>query len=34
LGSRYAVIFPQMTARLSLADAFANDLREEIRLSE
>jgi len=34
LASRYAIIFPQMTTRLSLADAFANDLREEIRLSD
>ena len=34
LSSRYALIFPQGTARLSLADAFAGDLREEIRLSD
>lgn len=34
LASRYAIIFPQMTTRLSLADAFANDLREEIRLAD
>lgn len=34
LASRYAIIFPQMTTRLLLADAFANDLREEIRLSD
>lgn len=32
--SRYALIFPQGSARLSLADAFAADLREEIRLSD
>lgn len=34
LSSRYALIFPEGSARLLLADAFANDLREEIRISE
>ena len=34
LSSRYAIIFPESEARLPLADAFANELREEIRLSE
>lgn len=34
LASRYAIIFPQMTTRLLLAEAFASDLREEIRLSD
>lgn len=32
--SRLGIIFPEAGARLSLANAFANDLREEIRLSE
>jgi len=34
LASRFAIIFPASAARLPLADAFANELREEIRLSE
>jgi DNA-binding transcriptional LysR family regulator len=34
LSSRYALIFPEGSARLLLADAFANDLREEIRNSD
>lgn len=34
LSSRYALIFPEGSARLLLADAFANDLRDEIRLAE
>ncbi|MHB1201341.1 MAG: LysR substrate-binding domain-containing protein [Polaromonas sp.] len=34
LTSRYAVIFPQGKARSSLADAFAADLRAEIKLSD
>jgi DNA-binding transcriptional LysR family regulator len=34
LASRYAIIFPESGARLPLADAFANELREEIRLAE
>jgi len=34
LTSRYAVIFSQGTARSSLADAFAADLRAEIKLSD
>jgi len=34
LASRFAIIFPESEARLPLADAFAKDLREEIRLSE
>lgn len=33
LASRYAIIFPESGARLQLADAFANELREEIRYS-
>jgi len=33
LASRYAIIFPQVTARSSLADAFAKDLQKEIELS-
>ncbi len=32
--SRSALIFPQVGTRLLLADAFAKDLREEIRLSD
>ena len=32
LSSRYALIFPEGSNRLLLADAFAKDLREEIRL--
>lgn len=31
--SRLAIIFPASGARLSLANAFANNLREEIRIS-
>ncbi|MDP3886220.1 MAG: LysR substrate-binding domain-containing protein [Hydrogenophaga sp.] len=31
--SRLGIIFPESGARLSLANAFANDLREEIRIS-
>nr|WP_315431120.1 LysR family transcriptional regulator [uncultured Albidiferax sp.] len=34
IASRYALIFPQVGTRLSLADAFATELREEIRLSD
>ena len=34
IASRLAIIFPQVTARLLLADTFAKDLREEIRLSD
>jgi len=34
LASRYGIIFPDSGARLQLADAFANELREEIRLSD
>ena len=34
MASRYAIIFPQMSTRLLLANAFAGDLREEIRLSD
>jgi DNA-binding transcriptional LysR family regulator len=34
LSSRYALIFPQLTKRMSLADAFATDLRDEIRLAD
>lgn len=34
LSSRYALIFPEGSNRLLLADAFAKDLREEIRLSD
>lgn len=34
LVSRYAMIFPESGARLQLADAFANELREEIRVSK
>lgn len=33
VASRYAIIFPESGGRLSLANAFANDLREEIRCS-
>ncbi len=32
--SRYAIIFPQLAARQTLAEAFANDLREEIRSAD
>lgn len=32
IASRHAIIFPNMAARLALATAFANDLKEEIRL--
>jgi DNA-binding transcriptional LysR family regulator len=32
--SRYAIIFPQLAARQSLAQAFANDLRAEIRAAD
>jgi DNA-binding transcriptional LysR family regulator len=32
--SRYAIIFPQLAARQSLAEAFANDLRAEIRTAD
>jgi DNA-binding transcriptional LysR family regulator len=32
--SRLGIIFPESGARLSLANAFANELREEIRISE
>lgn len=31
IDSRYAIIFPGSGGRLALADAFANDLREEVR---
>jgi DNA-binding transcriptional LysR family regulator len=34
IASRYAIIFPQITTKLMLADAFATDLREEIRQSD
>lgn len=34
IASRQAIIFPQISTRMLLADAFANDLREEIRLAE
>jgi DNA-binding transcriptional LysR family regulator len=34
IASRYAIIFPQVSTRLLLADSFAKDLREEIRLSD
>lgn len=34
IASRQAIIFPQIGTRMLLADAFANDLREEIRLAE
>ena len=34
IASRHAIIFPQITTRMLLADAFANDLREEIRKSD
>ncbi len=34
IASRHAIIFPQITTRMMLADAFAKDLREEIRLSD
>ena len=34
IASRYAIIFPNVAARLALANAFANDLREEIRLAD
>jgi DNA-binding transcriptional LysR family regulator len=34
IASRYAIIFPQVSTRLLLADAFARDLREETRLSD
>jgi len=34
IASRYAIIFPHVTKRLPLANAFANDLREEIRLAD
>ncbi|MGZ5869719.1 MAG: LysR substrate-binding domain-containing protein [Croceibacterium sp.] len=34
IASRYAIIFPHVTTRLPLANAFANDLREEIRLAD
>jgi DNA-binding transcriptional LysR family regulator len=34
LASRLAIIFPESGARLSLANAFADDLREEIRCSD
>jgi DNA-binding transcriptional LysR family regulator len=34
IDSRYAIIFPQVSTRLLLADAFARDLREETRLSD
>jgi len=32
--SRYAIIFPQLAARQTLAEAFANDLRAEIRATD
>jgi DNA-binding transcriptional LysR family regulator len=32
IASRYAIIFPQLSTRMLLSDAFAADLREEIRL--
>jgi DNA-binding transcriptional LysR family regulator len=32
--SRYAIIFPQLAARQTLAEAFANDLRAEIRAAD
>ena len=34
LESRYAIIFPQLAARQTLAEAFANDLRVEIRAAD
>lgn len=34
IASRQAIIFPQIGTRMLLADAFANDLREEIRLAD
>jgi len=34
LESRYAIIFPQLAARQTLAEAFANDLRAEIRAAD
>lgn len=34
IASRQAIIFPQISTRMLLADAFAKDLREEIRLSD
>ncbi|MDI1239706.1 MAG: LysR substrate-binding domain-containing protein [Polaromonas sp.] len=34
LSSGYAIIFPESEQRLQLADAFANELREEIRCSD
>ena len=34
IASRHAIIFPQITTRMLLADAFANDLRQEIRKSD
>lgn len=33
IASRHAIIFPQTSTRMLLADAFANDLKEEIRQS-
>lgn len=32
--SRYAIIFPQLAVRQTLAEAFAQDLREEIRRAD
>ena len=34
IASRHAIIFPQITTRMLLSDAFAKDLREEIRISD
>ena len=34
IASRHAIIFPNVAARLALANSFANDLREEIRLAD
>ena len=34
IASRYAIIFPQIITKMLLADAFANDLREEMRQSD
>lgn len=34
IASRYAIIFPQVASRMLLSDAFAKDLREEIRISD
>lgn len=34
IASRHAIIFPQVASRMLLSDAFAKDLREEIRISD